>query len=43
MLQHDMTRHEAWEDLNITSGMHWAWKQNIYAKLETEKNNIKAN
>ena len=43
MQQHGMTRHEAWcEDLNITSGMHWAWKQKNDGMLETKKNNIKA-
>ncbi|KAI2490353.1 DNA binding protein [Fragilaria crotonensis] len=42
MQQHGMTRREACEDLNITSGMHWAWKQKIDAMLETKKNNIKA-
>ncbi len=40
--QHGMTRRKACEDLNITSGMHWAWKKNIGAMLEAKKNNIKA-
>lgn len=42
MQQHGMTRCEACEDLYITSGMHWAWKQKIDAILETKKNNFKA-
>jgi hypothetical protein len=43
MQQHGMTRREAREDLNISSGMHWAWKQKMDAMLEAKKNNIKAN
>ena len=42
MQQHGMTRREACEDLNISSGMHWAWKQKIDAMIEAKKNNIKA-
>jgi hypothetical protein len=42
MQQHGMTRREACEDLNISSGMHWAWKQKLDAMLEAKKNNIKA-
>ena len=42
MQQHGMTRRKACEDFNITSGMHWAWKQKIDAMLEARKNNIKA-
>ena len=42
MQQHGLTRHEACEDLNITSGMHWAWKQKMDAMLKAKKNNIKA-
>jgi hypothetical protein len=42
MERHGMTRSEACEDINITSGMHWAWKKSIDALLEAKKNNIKA-
>jgi hypothetical protein len=42
MQQHGMTHHEACEDLNISSGMHWAWKQKLDAMLQAKKNNIKA-
>jgi hypothetical protein len=42
MQQHGMTRRKACEYLNISSGMHWAWKQNIDAMIEAKKNNIKA-
>ena len=40
MQQHGMMRPEAYEDLNISSGMHWAWKQKMDAMLEAKKNNI---
>ncbi|KAI2489412.1 Pogo transposable element with KRAB domain [Fragilaria crotonensis] len=43
MEQHGMTLREACEDLNINSGMHWAWTKSIDAMLEeVKKNNIKA-
>jgi hypothetical protein len=42
MERHGMTRSKACEDINITSGMHWAWKKSIDALLEAKKNNIKA-
>ena len=42
MQQHGMTRHEACEDLNISSGMHWAWKKKLDATLQAKKNNFKA-
>jgi hypothetical protein len=42
MQQHGMTRHEACEDINISSGMHWEWKQKLDAMLQAKKSNIKA-
>jgi hypothetical protein len=42
MQQHGMTRRKACEDLNISSGMHWAWKQKLDAMLQAKKNNMKA-
>ena len=42
MQQHGMTRYKVCEDLNITTGMHWAWKQKLDAMLEAKKNSIKA-
>jgi hypothetical protein len=42
MERHGMTCSEACEDLNITSGMHWAWKKSVDALLESKKKNIKA-
>jgi hypothetical protein len=36
MQQHFMTCCKACEDLNMTSDMHWAWKQKNYAMLETK-------
>ena len=36
MQQHGMMCCKACEDLNVTSGMHWAWKQKIDAMLEAK-------
>jgi hypothetical protein len=42
MQQHGIPRYKAYQDLNTTSGMHWAWEQNKRCNALNQEDNIKA-